>query len=224
MLNMFVCLNFTIMKKLILIFFLGIFWVGGHYAQENKAMKLPPPDMHREMRSFMQALSFRASARTFDTAALSIQDLSDLLWAANGVNRPEEKKRTAPSAMNAQDVDIYLFTAKEVFLYDAFHHALIKVATGDYRTDLAAGQDFVTRAPIVLLLVSDLSRFPRGTEDQKKQWAAMDVGIVSQNIALFCSAAGWRSRPRAFMHIARLREVLHMSETMEPLLNVPVSY
>lgn len=180
--------------------------------------------MHREMRSVMQAFAFRASVRAFDTTALSMQDLSDLLWAANGVNRTEEKKRTAPSAMNAQDIDIYVFTAREVFLYDAFHHTLKLIVRGDYRPDLAGSQDFVKQAPVVLLLVSDLSKFPRGTEEQKKQWAAMDAGIVSQNIALFCSAAGWRSRPRAFMNVARLRELLHLLETMEPLLNVPVSY
>lgn len=193
-------------------------------AQPGSMIPLPSPDLHKPLKSVMEAFAERKSVREFDTMSFQLSDLSQLLWAANGVNRPAEKKRTAPSAMNAQDIDIYVFTAKEVFLYDAFFHAIVSVVKGDFRQMLAAGQDFVKRALVVLLLVSNLERFPRGTDEQKKQWAAIDAGMVAQNIALYCSAAQWRTRPRAFMEVSQLKELLHLSAAQEPLLNLPVSY
>lgn len=193
-------------------------------AQTGSMIPLPRPDFHKPLKSVMVAFAERKSVREFDTTSFQLSDLSSLLWAANGVNRPAEKKRTAPSAMNAQDIDLYIFTAKEVFLYDAFSHSIVFIVKGDYRQMLAAGQDFVKKAPVVLLLVSNLERFPRGTDEQKKQWAAMDAGLVAQNIALYCSAARLRTCPRAFMIVSQLKELLHLSPAQEPLLNLPVSY
>jgi SagB-type dehydrogenase family enzyme len=172
----------------------------------------------------MEALSLRSSVAVWDTTSLTLQDLSDLLWAANGINRPEIGKRTAPSAMNAQDIDIYVFMKKAVYLYNAQEHLLEKVVEGDHRPLVADRQEDVARAPVICLLVSDISRFRAGEEFEKLNWAAIDAGTVSQNISLFCAATGIGTRPRATMNEPRIRKVLKLKDSQHLMLNNPVTY
>ena len=128
------------MKKVKLLlataFFLST--VGLVHAQELQTIKLSNPDKDRGV-SIMKSLSLRQSTKDtsrWSDKELSKKDLSDLLWAANGVNREDSGKRTAASAMNARDVDIYVFTKEGVFVYDAAAHALTPVAAGDHRTEI----------------------------------------------------------------------------------------
>jgi hypothetical protein len=104
-------------------------------AQESKTIKLVQPTKKGGL-TIMEAFSKRASERSWADRELSSQDLSNLLWAANGINRPESKKRTAPSPGNSQDVDIYVFMKSGVYLYDAANHALNLVSAGDHRSEL----------------------------------------------------------------------------------------
>ncbi len=104
-------------------------------AQELQTIKLNEPNKTRGL-PVMQALSVRASVRDWSDKELSLQDLSDLLWAANGINRPDSKKRTASSAQNAQDVDIYVFMKGGAYLYNAADQALVPVLAGDHRSEL----------------------------------------------------------------------------------------
>jgi len=225
-------------------------------AQDLQKVRLLEPNKTRGL-PLMQALSVRASARDWSDKDLSLQDLSDMLWAANGINRPDGKK-TAPSAMNAQDVDIYVFTKAGAYLYDAAAHALVPVLAGDHRSELMMvrpggpggpgakpgekpeGTPPPMRqgpppgskppggppspAPVELILVSDISRFRAGTPELKLEWAAIDTGIVSQNISLFCAATGLGTRPRASMSKEKVKELLKLSESQYPLLNHPVGY
>ncbi len=115
----------------------------------------------------MTALAQRASVREFDTPSIGHRDLSDLLWAANGINRSEEGKRTAASALNAQDIDAYVVLKSAVYHYDAHNHLLELVVEGDYRDVIAGRQEGIEKAPLILLLVSDISRFSRGEESQR---------------------------------------------------------
>jgi nitroreductase len=181
---------------------------------------LPEPDKMRGL-SFMQTLSVRASAQDWSSDELSLQDLSDLLWAANGVNRPSEGKRTASSAQNAQDIDLYILMDDGVFLYDAAHHALNKVVSGDHRSLVE-----VTNAPMVIVLVSDISRFRSGFDEYYQSWANIDCGIVSQNISLFCAATGLKTRPKAvtLAQAAIIHDTLVLNETQIVLLHHPVGY
>jgi SagB-type dehydrogenase family enzyme len=172
----------------------------------------------------MKALSLRASVTEWDTTSLNIQDLSDLLWAAIGVNRPETGKRTAPSAMNAQDIDLYVFMKAGVYLYDSKVHLLELVVDGDYRNLAAGRQEEVAQAPVICLMVSDISRFNAGDDIQKLTWAAIDAGTVSQNIALFCTGVGLATRPRVTMDQEKIRDVLKLKDSQHLLLNNPVSY
>jgi SagB-type dehydrogenase family enzyme len=188
-----------------------------------KAVQLKKPDLARKA-PLMEALSKRMSVRDFGAKKLSDQELSDLLWAGNGVNRPDGK-RTAPSARNVQDIDIYVVTPEGAYLYDAKKNTLEPVASGDHRAVIAPQQAFVATAPINLLLVSDYGRFPGGAGDVgTAQMAAMDAGMVSQNIALFCAAAGLATVPRAMIDAEKTAAALKLKPTQKVLLNHPVGY
>ncbi|MBS0001365.1 MAG: SagB/ThcOx family dehydrogenase [Cyclobacteriaceae bacterium] len=210
------------MKKLIICLEL-LFLTGMLSAQAPKFIRLLPPNTDRGI-SVMKALSLRSSTTDWDTAGLILQDLSDLAWSANGMNRRETGKRTAPSALNAQDIDLYILLKSGIYIYDAAEHLLNLVAEGDFR-DLAAGsQPEAAQAPVICLMVSDISRFNAGEEDQRLEWAAIDAGTVSQNIALFCASEGFATRPRVTMDKGNLRKILKLKDSQYLILNNPVSY
>lgn len=189
----------------------------------DKVVKLPKPNLNRSG-AVMKALSERQSTREYASKALSLADLSDLLWAANGINRSDSGKRTAPSAMNKQDVDVYVVLPEGTYLYDAKKHQLNLVAEGDHRRAVAGGQAFVKTAPVSLVLVSDISRFGDAKSARNQLMGAMDAGIVSQNISLFCSSANLATVPRASMDFDQLKKVLKLKETQMPMMNHPVGY
>jgi SagB-type dehydrogenase family enzyme len=191
-------------------------------AQYLKPIKLNAPNKERGS-SIMKALSERHSEREFSTEKLSLQDLSDLLWAANGINRPDGR-RTAATARNNQDIDLYAIMEEGAYIYDAKAHELKPVTKGDHRPLIADRQASIKDAPVSLLIVSDLSRFTGVDLERQKQWGALDAGIVSQNIMLFASGCGFVTVPRAFMQKEELKKVLKLSETQEPMLNNPVGY
>ena len=193
------------------------------FAQSTKSLLLNPPDTARGL-PFMKALSLRASASDWDSTKLDLQDLSDLLWAANGINRPETGKRTAPSAMNAQDIDVYVCMKSGIYLYDAKKHLLELVIDNDYRNLIAGRQEAVATAPVICLLVSDISRFRVGEDSLKLFWASAEAGIVSQNISIFCASIGLATRPRASMDQQKLRQILKLTDSQHLMLNNPVSY
>ncbi|MDR1415436.1 MAG: SagB/ThcOx family dehydrogenase [Odoribacteraceae bacterium] len=191
-------------------------------AQETKEIKLLAPDKTRGL-PLMQALDARASARALDAKPLSDQDLADLLWAAYGVNRPDGR-HTAPTAKNAQDIDLYVCLPHATYLYDPANHLLKPVIATDLRPALSAGQEFVKTAPVVLLIISDYSRFRLDDTDKARFWAGMDGGIVSQNINIFCAATGLSTVPRAYMDQTIIKQLLNLTDTQIPVLNNPVGY
>lgn len=129
------CRKFIIWSKrsvlITSIMFMTVSWLN---AQELKPIKLEAPNRDRGF-SVMKALSVRASVHEWSDKELSIKDLSDMLWAAHGVNRPDGK-RTAPSARDSHDIDVYVFMKKGIYLYDAEEHVLNPVVGGDYRDKL----------------------------------------------------------------------------------------
>lgn len=211
------------MGKVLVILLLFLFSCGNSMPTEEvkNSIVLPKPNKTRGL-PFMQALDVRASTLEWSTKELDIQDLSDLVWAANGINRPIEGKRTASSAQNAQDIDVYVFMASGIYLYEASNHVLNLMVSGDYRS--LTGK---TDAPITIVLISDISRFVQGYEEYAMGWANIDCGIVSQNISLFCAATGLKTRPRAFFETGgkdKIRELLNLKDTQIILLNHPVGY
>ena len=172
----------------------------------------------------MQAMSNRKSGREFADKQLSLEELSSLLWAANGVNR-ENGKRTAPSAVNAQDIDVYVCMENGAYLYDARQNQLQRITTEDIRPAVAGNQQVM--APVFLVMIADLSRYPeRLSSDRSKSepLANMDAGYVSQNICLYCAAANLVTVPRATMDKAALKQALKLTDNQLPILNNPVGY
>lgn len=208
------------MKKIPLILS-ALLFITVMNAQDLKVIKLNAPDKARGI-AVMKAFSDRHSDREYAAKEINIQDLSDLLWAANGINRTDGK-RTAPSALNKQDIDVYVIMKDGAFLYDAKAHALNPIAKGDHRAAVGGGQDFVKEAPVSLVIVSDLSRFGK-VSDQTKIMAAMDAGIVSQNINLCCAGIGLSTVPRASMDQNALKQILKLSDSQILLMNNPVGY
>jgi len=187
-------------------------------------VELPKPNLDKG-HSIMKSLSLRKSAAMPDFGKakdLSLAEISELLWAANGVNRADEGKRTAPSAMNVQDVDIYVVAKNGTYLYNAKSHSLGLAASGDLRALVAGAQADFAKAPIMLVLVSDVSKFPRGDDASRQRLGALDAGIVSQNISLYCSGSGLITRVRAFMDSEGLAKALKLSASQIPMLNHPV--
>ena len=159
------------------------------FAQENHPMKLPQPQLEKGM-PLMQALHARKSTREFSAEKLPAQALSDLLWAAFGVNRPETGGRTAPSTRNWQDIDIYVATADGLFLFDAKSHALKMIQEKDIRA-LTGTQDFVGSAPVNLIYVSDYTRMDAdASQEDRKTAAAIDTGFIGENVYLYCASTG----------------------------------
>lgn len=211
------------MKKILIALTILLMAATHTYSQDLPAIKLNEPDQSRGS-AIMKALSDRHSDREFDTKDLSLQDLSDLLWAANGVNR-NDGKRTAPSAMNRQEIDVYVIRKDGAYLYDAGSHTLNPIMKGDYRKAVAGGQqDFVTTAPISIVLVANLEKLGNASEENTRIIAAIDAGIVCQNINIFCSATGLSTVPRATMDKDTLKKTLKLSDTQLLLMNNPVGY
>jgi len=211
------------MKKFFLLLPLFLFSVAV-FAQKPADIKLINPDKTGG-KPIMKALADRHSDREFDSKELSLQDLSDLLWAANGVNRTDGK-RTAPSALNKQDVDVYVLTKAAAYVYDASVHVLKGNAKGDHRALIsgARGNQPASTPPIGLVLVSDISKFGSNVGERAFQMGALDAGIVSQNINLFCSGKGFSTVPRMSMDNEGLKKILNLSDTQIPMLNNPVGH
>ena len=185
-------------------------------AQET--IKLPKPDMKLKT-TLVKALQDRHSEREFSEREFSDKDLATLLWAANGVNR-NDGKRTAPSAMNRQDVEIFVVRKDGAFFWNAQSNTLERRSSEDLRPAVAKGQDFTAKAPLSLVLVSNGEKFG----DMPNKFGLADAGYVSQNICLICSAAEWACCPRATMDNALLSEKLGLTPQQVPMLNNVVGY
>jgi nitroreductase len=157
-------------------------------AQELKPIPLPPPQTQGGI-PVMQALKQRRTTREFKPEQLPAQVLANLLWAGFGINRPESGQRTAPSAMNSQEVDIYVALPEGLYVYGPKASQLKGVLTGDFRTR-TSGQAFARNSAAVLIYVADLPRLTKAKPDQRPFYAAFDAGCISQNIYLYCASEG----------------------------------
>lgn len=156
-------------------------------AAELAAIQLPPPESQGG-KPLMEVLRQRETTRAFKPDPLSPQITANLLWSAFGINRPATGQRTAPSAMNSQEVDIYVALADGVYLYDAKASLLKPVCSGDLRAQ-AGSADFA-KAPVTLIYVADLSRLAKADPPSRQRYATFDAGCICQNVYLFCASAG----------------------------------
>ena len=170
----------------------------------------------------MQVLKDRKSTREFGPATLSQQTLSNLLWAAFGINRPEGR-RTAPTANNWQEVSIYVVAPEGVYVYDAKANALNPVLAGDFRAATGT-QPFVKDAAVNLVYVSDLSKTGGAASSEAEMYTAADVGVIAQNVYLYCASEGLATVVRAGIDKPALAKTLGLQPHQRIILAQSVGY
>lgn len=183
-------------------------------------MHLPPANATAGM-PLMQALAQRQSLREFDPAPLPEQTLSDLLWAAAGINRAALGGRTFPSAMNAQEVDVYAALPTGLYRYAAPAHTLHMVSATDVRR-VTGYQDFVDDAPLDLVFVADHARMKLVPAAQRESFASVAAGAMAQNVYLYCASAGLATVIRAWIDRGALAQALGLNNDQQVLLSQTV--
>jgi len=169
----------------------------------------------------MQALAQRQSQRSFETTELPHQVLSDLLWAAGGVNRPELGGRTVPSAMNAQEVDIYVAMSTGLYRYEPTAHVLNLASATDVRR-VTGYQDFVDTAPLDLVYVADHTRMKLVPAAQRESYASAAAGAMAQNVYLYCASKGLATVIRAWFDRTALSQCMGLASDQQILLSQTV--
>ena len=192
------------------------------YSQEHKDIKLPSPQMEGG-RPLMEVLKDRHSSREFSPEELPLQILSNLLWAGFGINRPDSGKRTAPTAVNWQNIDIYVALSKGLFLYNAKENILVPVLEEDIRAATGT-QTFVKDVPVNLVYVADFSRIPRGTEEDKNFYSAAHTGFISQNVYLYCASEGLATVVRGLVDREAMAKVMKLRPEQKVMLAQSVGY
>ncbi len=186
------------------------------------SMALPAPEMGG--RPLMEVLRDRHSNREFGEQPLPRQELSNLLWAAFGINRPESGKRTAPSARNWQEIDLYITTAEGLFLYAAEDHALVLIHGRDIRAHTGR-QAFPATAALNLVYVADLEKIDAGLDpQQRREYGALDTGFIAQNVYLYCASAGLATVARAHVDRETLAREMGLRDTQWIVLAQTVGY
>ena len=186
-----------------------------------RTISLPPPSTSGGM-PLRDALSARATHREFSSEALSEQELSDLLWAANGFNRPDARKRTAPTAINRQEIDIYVFLGDGAYFWDSEANELRRVCGNDLRCFVgrmnAGADNFAVKAPVTLAYVVDYER--QGMQERPAdafKYASVDCGFVGQNVYLHCAASGLNTVFLGMIDAERISKALALPATKVPM-------
>lgn len=206
-------------KKIISFLILsGILFSGAAFGDGPKAIELPPPQKDGG-KPLMQAFAERQSERSLSPEELPAQVLSNLLWAANGVNRPDGR-RTAPSAHNAQEIDVYVAKKEGLYLYDAPANKLKPILAGDIR-ESTGKQALVREAPVVLIYVADMKKLKGGDADF---YSATDTGYVSQNVYLYCASEGLATVVLGWIDRADMAKAMKLKKDQKIILTQPVGY
>jgi nitroreductase len=192
------------------------------FGQELKPLILPAPQTDGG-KPLMQALKDRHSTREFSSEKLSSQVLANLLWAAFGINRPDTGKRTAPSAMNWQEIDVYVATAEALYVYDAKGSKLDPVLAEDVRGATGV-QPFGKDAPVNLVYVADLARTGKISAEDRNLYTAADAGFIAQNVYLYCASEGLAVVVRGGVDRATLAKLMKLRPEQRILLTQTVGY
>ena len=182
----------------------------------SQQLALPPAQTTGGM-PIMDALHARQSQRDFEPTALPMQTLSDLLWAAAGINRPLLGGRTAPSAMNAQEVDVYVAMPAGLYRYDPARHVLDLRFASDVRS-VTGYQDFVDTAPLDLVYVADHARMKLVPAADRTAYASAAAGAMAQNVYLYCASAGLATVIRAWLDRGALARAMGLDADAQVLL------
>jgi nitroreductase len=212
-------------KPILAVFFVSIVLFFGSAlsdAREMGAIQLLSPQTEGG-KPLMQALKERKSVREFSDKELPLQVISNLLWAADGINRPDLGLRTAPSAKNMQEIDIYVATAEGLYLFDAKANMLMPVLAQDIR-GVTGKQSFVESAPLNLIFVADHAKMSNLTADEKDFYSAADTGFISQNVYLFCASEGLATVVRGSINKFSLTRAMKLRPGQTIILAQTVGY
>ncbi|MEM5788939.1 MAG: nitroreductase family protein [Syntrophobacteraceae bacterium] len=183
-------------------------------------LQLPSPKMEGG-KPLMQALKDRMTIRTFSAEQIPMQTLSNLLWAAFGINRPDGR-RTAPSAKNWQETQIYVATTQGLYLWDAGRNTLNLIQDKDIRA-MTGVQEYVREAPVNLIYVADYAKVDKGRDD-KDLITGADVGFIAANVYLFCSSEGLATVVRANINRDALAKELKLKPDQKIILAQSVGF
>lgn len=189
-------------------------------ARQLSAIQLPSPQIDIG-RPLMQVLKARSSTRTFSPTPLPAQTMSNLLWAAFGINRPDGK-RTAPSASNHQEIEIYVAMANGLYIYDAKDNQLQTVLQEDLRA-LTGTQPFVKDAPMNLVYVAALSKTD-GDPAERDMDVAADTGFIAQNVYLYCASERLATVVRGSIDRRALSKAMRLRPDQRIILAQTVGY
>jgi len=162
--------------------------VASSIGEELRAVQLPPAQTSGG-KPLLDSLRLRRTGREFKTDKLLPQTLANLLWAAFGINRQSTGQRTAPSAMNSQELDIYVALSEGLFVFDAKEQQLKPVLSADVRSK-AGGQESFSSAPVTLIYVATLPKLSKASPERRPFYAGFDAGCICQNVYLYCASEG----------------------------------
>jgi nitroreductase len=207
----------------ILVFLFAILPMSQNMAlgEEQKPIQLPKPEIAGN--PLMQLLAKRSSSREFSSEPLPLNILSNMLWAASGINRPESGRRTAPSAKNLQEIDIYAATAEGLYLYDAKASLLKPILAKDIR-GMTGTQGFVKEAAVNLIYVADYSKMGSLSDEVKNMYATADTGFISENVYLYCASEGLSTVVRAGIDRPALAKAMGLRPDQRIILAQSVGY
>ncbi len=183
---------------------------------------LPDPDLTKGM-PLMKCLKNRKTSRSFKKKELTFDIISELLWAANGINRIDNGKRTAPSAMNSQEIDIYVALKRGLYKYNHKKHLLSPVLNKDIR-ELTGYQKFTQIAPVNLIYVANLNKLTGGDGTMKEFYAATDTGFICQNVYLYCASEGLSTVVLGWVDRKKLEKVMKLPKNKKVTLVQPVGF
>lgn len=188
--------------------------------QEKEKIQLLSPQTEGGT-SLFEALAKRKTTRVFKTELPDLQTLSNLLWAADGMNRPDGR-RTAPSALNSQEISIFVILPEGVYAYLPAENALQRCVKGNFQ-DLAGTQSYAKKAPITFVYVADLNRSTL-PPDSQEPYARVDCGFIGQNVYLCAAASGLASAFRGSIDREALSSLLKLGEKQLVLYAQSVGY
>ena len=191
-------------------------------AQDSRSIQLKAPQVDGG-RPLMQALQDRSSSREFAPEKLPVEVLSNLFWAAFGINRPENEHRTAPSAQNMQEIDLYAATADGLYKYEPRTHQLVFILKDDLRA-LSGQQAYAAQAPLNIVYVADYSRMSKVPSDEREFDAAADTGFISQNVYLYCASEGLATVVRSSIDRATLSKAMKLRSDQKITLAQSVGF
>ncbi|WP_010422113.1 SagB/ThcOx family dehydrogenase [Anaerophaga thermohalophila] len=193
---------------------------------QSQIIKLPAPDKTGGM-PLMKALNERHSSRSFSRKELSNQQLSNLCWAAWGYNRIDEKKRTAPSSSNKQEMELYVVMQEGAYYYNAEKHQLELIKAGDLRA-YCGKQDFVAKAPVNFIYVANMKKAgvenPDDITPEHLMTSHANTGFIAQNTYLACASEGLICVVRAWIDKPALEKALGLSPFHKVILGHTIGY